>query len=236
MSDTALVLRVTDSDGKSYGGFQWPLTIGAEVVAPDWNPVAKCGGGLHGWMYGAGNSTSADIHVDSKWMVVEVALADVVMLDGKVKFPRCVVKFVGDQKTATDYLVLHEPRATCVISATCVVGDHQCTSVGDYGTSTAGDYGTATAGDYGTATAGYYGTATAGDYGTATAGDYGTATAGYKGTATAGHMGAILIRYWDERARRHRIQIGYIAEGGLKPDTPYRLNHNNFEEVNRADQ
>ena len=212
MSDTALVLRVTDSDGKSYGGFQWPLTIGAEVVAPDWNPVAKCGGGLHGWMYGAGNSTSADIHVDSKWMVVEVALADVVMLDGKVKFPRCVVKFVGDQKTATDYLVLHEPRATCVISATCVVGDHQCTSVGDYGT------------------------AMAGDYGTATAGDYGTAMAGYKGTATAGHMGAILIRYWDERARRHRIQIGYIAEGGLKPDTPYRLNHNNFEEVNRADQ
>ena len=212
MSDTALVLRVTDSDGKSYGGFQWPLTIGAEVVAPDWNPVAKCGGGLHGWMYGAGNSTSADIHVDSKWMVVEVALADVVMLDGKVKFPRCVVKFVGDQKTATDYLVLHEPRATCVISATCVVGDHQCTSVGDYGT------------------------AMAGDYGTATAGDYGTAMAGHKGTATAGHMGAILLRYWDERARRHRIQIGYIAEGGLKPDTPYRLNHNNFEEVNRADQ
>jgi len=188
-TETALVLRVTACDGTSYGGFKWPLGAGAEVVAPDWKANEKCGNGLHGWLYGNGDHSVGTIREDSQWMVVEVALADVVMLGGKVKFPRCVIRYVGDRKSATDYLIANEPRANGVIGASVTVGDDQCAQVGALGTATAGDGGTATAGDGGTATAGYSGAATAGDSGTATAGYSGTATAGDRGTATAGDRG-----------------------------------------------
>ena len=78
--------------------------------------------------------------------------------------------------------------------------------------------GTATAGDGGTATAGYSGTATAGYMGTATAGD--------GGTATAGDSGVISIQYWDSKADRYKVMIGYIGEGGLKPGVAYHLDEN----------
>ncbi len=50
----ALMLRVCDADGRSYGDFQWP-GVGVEAVAPDWSPEPECGGGLHGWLYGQGD-------------------------------------------------------------------------------------------------------------------------------------------------------------------------------------
>jgi len=187
--ETALVLRVTACDGTSYGGFKWPLEAGVEVVAPDWKATDKCGNGLHGWLYGNGDHSVRSIREDLQWMVVEVVLSDVVMLGGKVKFPRCVIRYVGDRKSATDYLIANEPRANGVIGASVTVGDDQCAQVGALGTATAGHRGTATAGDGGTTTAGDGGTATAGDGGTATAGHRGTATAGHRGTATAGDGG-----------------------------------------------
>jgi hypothetical protein len=91
------------------------------------------------------------------------------------------------------------------------------------GTATAGYMGTATAGDRGTATAGYGGTATAGYMGTATAGDM--------GTATAGNGGVISVEWWDGSAQRYRRAIGVIGEGGLEPNTPYRLNGGKWERV-----
>jgi hypothetical protein len=40
------ILRRSDN-GKSYGGFAWQ-PVGEWTIAPDWNPRAECGGGLHG--------------------------------------------------------------------------------------------------------------------------------------------------------------------------------------------
>jgi hypothetical protein len=40
------ILRRSDN-GKSYNGFVWQ-PIGEWTIAPDWNPRAECGGGLHG--------------------------------------------------------------------------------------------------------------------------------------------------------------------------------------------
>ena len=83
-----------------------------------------------------------------------------------------------------------------------------------------------------TVTAGNYGTATAGDYGTATAGNYGTATAGNYGTATAGDCGIIVLRYWDNKANRYRIVVGYPGEDGIVAGKKYRLDDNHkFVEV-----
>jgi hypothetical protein len=47
--DRVLILRRTGPDGTAHGGLQYPPGVGVEVVAPDWSPVAECGGGLHGW-------------------------------------------------------------------------------------------------------------------------------------------------------------------------------------------
>ncbi|EPG5898781.1 hypothetical protein L4O12_003567 [Pseudomonas aeruginosa] len=190
---TALILRTCSADLTSHGGFQWPDKIGAVVEAPDWKKDNKCGHGLHGWLFGQGDhdcsSTVGD--ADAKWLVVEVGLSDLIALGGKVKFPRCTVRHIGDKASATQFLIANEPRAAgvAVIGATLQAGDKELCQVGAYGTATAGYKGTATAGYKGTATAGYKGTATAGDWGTATAGNEGTATAGDEGTATAGNEG-----------------------------------------------
>ncbi|HDY6212170.1 TPA: hypothetical protein RRA08_001854 [Pseudomonas aeruginosa] len=206
--ETALVLRTCSADLTSHGGFQWPDKIGAVVEAPDWKKDNRCGHGLHGWLFGQGDHDCSGTvgDADAKWLVVEVGLSDLIALGGKVKFPRCTIRHIGDRASATQFLIANEPRAAgvAVIGATLQAGDNELCQVGAYGTATAGykgtatagDKGTATAGDKGTATAGYKGTATAGDKGTATAGDWGTATAGYKGTATAGYKGTATAGDW----------------------------------------
>ena len=247
---TSLVLRVCAKDGSSHNGFKWPLTVGAEVVAPDWNKHPECGNGLHGWLFGQGDHSCAQYcqHEGAQWLVVEVDSDSIIELGGKVKFPRGVVRFAGDKKSATDFLWENEPRSreVVVIGAqradlrdkavvqvgalgTATAGYRGTATAGALGTATAGDCGTVTAGDCGTATAGDRGTATAGEGGTATAGALGPATAGYRGTATAGEGGVISIEYYD--GNRYRRLIGAIGENGLKPNTPYRVDDGKFVEA-----
>ena len=150
---TSLVLRVCRSDGTSHGGFQWPMEVGAEVIAPDWKNNAGRGSGLHGWLYGQGDHTCSDhwMHEGARWMVLEVESSGIVMLGGKCKFERCVVRFVGDMADAADYVAKHEPRAAgaVIIGACKQVGDNASAIVGAMGTATAGYRGTATAGEAG---------------------------------------------------------------------------------------
>ena len=222
--ETALVLRTCKADLTSYGGFQWPSEVGAVVEAEDFNTHKVCGYGLHGWLHGKGDpSASGSIgDADAKWLVVEVLRSEIVELCGKIKFPRCTVRHIGDRLSATTFLLNNEPAAV----GSEVIGAF--VTAGYAGTATAGYAGTATAGNRGTATAGNRGTATAGNRGTATAGDDGTATAGYAGTATAGKKGELRIRYWDSEARRYRTAIAYVGEGAIEPNVAYKLdkNHN----------
>jgi hypothetical protein len=111
--------------------------------------------------------------------------------------------------------------ATAGYRGTATAGNYGTATAGEGGTATAGEGGTATAGNYGTATAGYRGTATAGYRGTATAGNYGTATAGEGGTATAGEGGTLDVQWHD--GKRYRRSVAYVGEGGIKPDTKYKL-------------
>jgi hypothetical protein len=250
--ETSLVLRTCRADMTSTNGFTWP-DVGGEAVCPDWIADQECGNGLHGWLYGQGDvCCSSFLDDDSKWLVVEVPTASIVMLGGKCKFPRGVVRFAGERKAATDYLIANEPRAAsvAVIGAMLTVGDKQAVTVGALGTATAGYSGTATAGHSGTATAGHSGTATAGDRGTATAGEGGTATAGYRGTATAGEggtatagyrgtatageggtatagdRGTIVIRWYDTENARYRTVVGYVGEDGIEANVAYKLDNN----------
>ena len=155
---TDFLLKTVHADGAAWGGFQWPLDEGAEVIAPDWDPTPVCGGGLHGLLNGAGNGSLINWSTDAVWIVAEIPDGETVVdVDGKVKVRRCIVRHVGDKTSAPEFLAAHGHTEGVVA-------------------------GTATAGNRGTATAGYAGTATAGNRGTATAGDAGTATAGDRGT------------------------------------------------------
>jgi hypothetical protein len=232
----ALALRTCNADMTSHGGFLWPTS--GPVSAPDWQADKNCGHGLHGLLHGEGNAQLLNWADDAVWLAVLVKLADVIDLEGKVKFPAGEVVKVGTREEVVAFIQQHHPNyatvcgtATAGVCGTATAGDSGTATAGYSGTATAGYSGTATAGDSGTATAGYSGTATAGVCGTATAGDSGTATAGYSGTATAGvcgtatagDSGTVIIKWWDEDAKRYRFSIGYIGEDGLKPGVRYKL-------------
>ncbi len=146
---TALVLRSCSADMTSKKGFVWP-DVGEVAECPDWKPIAECGNGLHGWLYGQGDHDCSNyLSADSKWLVVEVVLADVVMLGGKCKFPRGTVKFIGTMTEAAAYLREHEPmaREVAVIGATISVDCEQCAIAGALSTLTGGNDSTLTGGD-----------------------------------------------------------------------------------------
>ncbi len=182
-----LLLRSVRADGKSHGEFQYPLSVGAVVECPDWDPDPTCGGGLHALPWGIGNNSLLCWDDDAWWQVFECDVADVVAIDQeKAKFRRGVQVFLKQGLApgfalAQAYLIVNDTR-----------GDSGSASAsGDYGSASAsGDYGSASAsGDYGSASAsGDYGRASAsGDYGRASAsGNYGRASAsGDSGSASA---------------------------------------------------
>ena len=182
-----LVLRSCNADMASYGGFKWPES--GHVEAPDWNPRAECGNGLHGFLWGEGDGSLVHWDEGAKWLVVSVDESGIIDLGGKVKYRSGEVVFCGDSKTAAQYVSDNGGFGRRIIAGAATAGDDGTATAGARGTATAGARGTATAGDDGTATAGARGTATAGARGTATAGYAGTATAGARGTATAGARG-----------------------------------------------
>ena len=247
------ILRTCAADLTSYGGFQWPEK--GFVEAPDWDPEPECGGGLHGFLNGAGGGGYlTDWSPNAKWLVVRIKKGEFVDLGGeKVKFPWGEVIFCGSRFDATNFIARFVPEGTAIIGRTfegknAVVGDWGTASAGDEGTATAGDEGTATAGDEGTAIAGDWGTAIAGIDGTASAGYEGTAiagnggraiagyggvaTAGDCGTASAGRSGTICIDYFDYEKKIFRKKTGYIGENGLRQNVKYKLDKDhNFVEV-----
>ena len=130
--ETVLVLRTCAANMTSYQGFKWPKS--GKVSAPDWKPTKTCGNGLHGLPWGEGNGSLLNWADDAKWLVVEVAASEIVVIDdAKVKFPGGVVVHCGDRKSATDYIAEHGAAGKAIVG----------------GTATAGDGGTATAGDRG---------------------------------------------------------------------------------------
>src|ERR1700677_4819450 len=145
-----LIMRTCTPQMTGYNGFKWPEM--GPVEAPDWNPEAVCGKGLHGMLWGCGDGSLLNWNADAKWLVVAVSESSIIDLGGKVKFPRGRVVFSGKREGATSLIQAYAPSGVAIIG----------------GTATAGCAGTATAGDHGTATAGYGGTATAGYGGTAT--------------------------------------------------------------------
>src|SRR5574343_399118 len=93
---SALMLRTCAADmSAAHNGFIWPRK--GKVVCPDWNPAPKCGGGLHGLLWGVGDASLLNWSPDAIWMVVEIETW--VDLEGKVKAPSGTVLYAGDRNT-----------------------------------------------------------------------------------------------------------------------------------------
>ena len=98
-------LRTCHADMTSYNGFQWP-GVGETVTAPDWSPVAECGQGLHGLLDGVGDGGLLNWSPEAKWIVFSSANKPVDLIV-KHKVKTAGVEFVGNRKTATDWLMAH---------------------------------------------------------------------------------------------------------------------------------
>jgi hypothetical protein len=219
VAETVLVLRTCAADWTSHGGFVWPES--GELSAPDWNPEPICGYGLHGFLWGCGDGGLASWDADARWLVVEVAADSIVELGGKVKFPRGRVVFCGSRLEATTMIA--QRRGGAIIGHTTNTGDGGTSTSGYRGTSTSGTRGTSTSGDGGTSTSGTRGTSTSGYRGTSTSGDGGTSTSGDGGTSMSGDGGTIVLRWYDAKADRYRLVVGYVGEDGIEANTKYRL-------------
>jgi hypothetical protein len=213
--DEVLVLRFSDKDGKAYGGFQHPLTIGETVEAPDWNAQPVCGGGIHGWAWGIGLGEGKEPQWNgAMWQVYAVKAADLVgLIDGgcKCKFKTGRLAFVGDWHGAMQFILPGQMNWAYQVSggAASNSGDYGAASnsgsrgaasnSGDYGAaSNSGEFGAASnSGDYGAASnSGSRGAASNSGYGGAASnsGDYGAASnSGSRGAASTTSPGTAAI-------------------------------------------
>jgi hypothetical protein len=199
---THLFLRTTDRDGKSYNGFQWPMEVGAIVTAPDWEPTAECGNGLHGLLDGLGDGSHLLFDADAIWWIVEAD--DAIDLQGKHKFQSCRVVAFGPRHEVTAQLYAMRPGPIHGI------------------TLTGGDYATLTGGYGATLTGGYGATLTGGDCATLTGGDRATLTGGDRATLTGGDGATLIFLSWLNG--RRRVLTAYVGENGIKANTAYRAN------------
>ena len=162
---TVLVLRTCASDMTAHGGFKWPEK--GHVECPDWDSAPKCGNGLHGLLWGTGDSSLMNWDTGAKWLVVEVDANLIVpigtsapdTIPPKVKFPRGVVIYAGDRKGATDLIRARAP-------ANYVGSIHGVFVIGGHGAKVTG-------------------------------GDYATVTGGHRATVTGGDCAALQLRWWD---------------------------------------
>lgn len=188
----ALVLRCCNPNMTSHGGFEWPKS--GPVSCPDWDPKPECGNGLHGWLWGEG-CISQGVYPGSDldslaWLLVEVEAAEVVDLQGKVKFPRGDVVYCGDRRAAAEHLARLRGADRPILFFDRTGGDVSTVVVADGGTARSGTRGNSVAGDYGTARSGMFGRSTAGEDATAVSGFRGTSSSGYSGTSVSGRDGS----------------------------------------------
>jgi hypothetical protein len=207
LSGRVLLLRTCQPCGRSSLGFTWPLQIGAEVNAPDWDPRDCCGYGLHGLPWGEGNGRLLNWSADVVWLVWSAPSDSVVEITegggGKAKAPRGRIEHVGDRASATAYLAEHGRPGSAIVGGTSTSGDRGTSVSGYRGTSVSGDHGTSTSGYRGTSVSGYRGTSVSGEHGTSTSGyggmstsgDGGTSVSGYGGTSVSGYGGTSMSGY-----------------------------------------
>src|SRR5271157_3753817 len=189
----ALFLRTCNSNFTSYINFQYPNEVGAIVSAPDWDPKPECGNGLHGLLNGNGDSSLLSREESAIWMVVEANIEECIDLNGKYKFPKCSIKYIGKREDTVKYLV--QQGCTGVHFSTNTGGDGSTNTGGDGSKNTGGDESKNigrdssknTGGDSSKNTGGDSSKNTGGYRSKNTGGNYSTNTGGHCSTNTGGN-------------------------------------------------
>ncbi|MEN6533827.1 MAG: hypothetical protein ABFD89_09210 [Bryobacteraceae bacterium] len=177
-----------------------------------------------------GDASLMSFNPASKGLVVEADADCVVHIGGKVKVPRCVVRFVGTLVEAAAWINDRQPVATQGGYGSTLMGGDGSTLTGGYGSTLTGGYGstltggdgsTLTGGDGSTLTGGDRSTLTGGDVSTLTGGDRSTLTGGDGSTLTGGDRSTLICRFCD--GNRYRTKMAEVGDGGLTPGVKYRL-------------
>ena len=147
-----LILRKCKENRTSHNGsFTYPES--GYVEASDWNGEAKCGGGLHGLLWGHG---SFDLEpYGTLFQVIEAESENVIEFNGKCKFKCGMVLFCGSQQEAIALLKGHPnyPQDNILnydiqIGVKLAIGGYRSTLTGgDESVLTGGDGSTLTGGD-----------------------------------------------------------------------------------------
>jgi len=202
-------LRTCGSDRTSYNGFVWPKK--GKVSAPDWMPTWECGNGLHALLNGEGDANLLSWDDDAVWQVVKFDAATMIELNGKVKFPECIVLHTGTRATTTAYLwgLIGAGHA---IHGLILHSDGKLIANGGDGSTLTGGYGSTLTGGYGsTLTGGYLSTLTGGDRSTLTGGD--------RSTLTGGAGSCFTVVWWYDGKRR---SASFNEGEDHEANTPYK--------------
>jgi hypothetical protein len=195
--------------------FRWPSEIGAIVEPTSWNPEAICGYGLHGFQYGEGDYSLADMTDNAQWIVFS---GDVIVPIGndKVKTNRATILHIGQGLTGRDRML----DCHAFMRRHRMLGNRSFYSTntgGNGSTNTGGNYSTNTGGNYSTNTGGNDSTNTGGNGSTNTGGDYSTNTGGNGSYFTTGKDSTFTGSWFDgKRIRRKTFYSGEDYESDVK--------------------
>ena len=202
--DEVLIVKCVNRSGSldnpAANGFIWPLTVGAVVSAPDWDPKPVCGHGLHGWPWGLSIGDGKNPDYAGTWLVFGAKPTDVVDLNGKVKARAGVIRFVGSWDKAFEFVLTGQMElvyrsARGAASATGASGAASAT----------GESGAASA----------------------TGAALSAVVTGLGGKAKAGLYGCIALAWWNVKSERVEMRCSCIGgRHGLKADTWYCLDEN----------
>lgn len=200
-----MLLRTCRPDGSSKYFFRWPLTPGAEVEAPDWSPEPRCGGGLHGLLWGEGDANLIPTDGKRVWIAFEADEDDVVCIDShKAKVRKARVVVVGTREQATQAVHAAAPKGTQVHYLSMTVGDDSVLK-GGYGSTLVGGHGslliggprsTLVGGDQSTLTGGDGSTLVGGEGSTLNGGEWSTLMGGHRSKLTSGGGSTLTGGNW----------------------------------------
>jgi hypothetical protein len=234
------ILKCVSADGQGYGGFQYPLTVGASVEAPDWNPRKECGGGLHGWPWGIGIGGGKEPDWNGRWLVLGAASEDIVDLGDKCKAQKAIVRFASEPKdwqAATNFILSGQiawvqQAASGAASATGWRGAASATGASGAASATGWSGAASATGESGAASA-------TGASGAASATGWSSiaVVTGPYGRVRGGKYSAIALAFVNVAAGRQEMRCAEIgcgdgSDGKLKANVWYRLDESGaFVEV-----
>ena len=193
------VLRNCREDMTSHDGFVWPKS--GYISCPDWSEEKKRKGGLHGFLWGVGDTSLLYPFNNCQWLIVEVDEDKIIDLRNNVKFSEGNVVFCTQSRDkAIEKMIEYGANPNTIMYGTSTSGNNGTSISGDHGISISSDYGNSTSGNHGNSTSGNHGISNSGDHGKSISGNHGKSTSGDFGISNSGDFGISNSGDWGTSA------------------------------------